>query len=147
MKLTDKQEKFCQVFHATGNKSEAYRQAYNCENMKEASINRKAVEVAENGNVAARMTELRESALKRVNVTVDNIAAMYQQAFKVARDNNQASAMATAATGMAKLYGLDAVTKIQIDKINEDKTEKDAKPLNISFSVEDAKSDIKITNG
>ena len=146
-KLTAKQEKFCQVFHATGNKSEAYRQAYNCENMQETSINRKAVEVHANVNVTARMQELQEASLNRLNITVDTIAKMYGEAFKVAKTNGQASAMASSATGMAKLYGLDAITKIQLDKINEDKTESDSEPLTINFSVAEAKSDVTITNG
>jgi len=34
MKLTIKQEKFCNLYIELGNASEAYRQSYNCEKMK-----------------------------------------------------------------------------------------------------------------
>ncbi|MGL4546014.1 MAG: terminase small subunit, partial [Plesiomonas sp.] len=38
--LTEKQEKFCKALIETGNQSEAYRRAYNTENMKPESVNR-----------------------------------------------------------------------------------------------------------
>lgn len=41
MALTQKQEAFALAYFETGNASEAYRRAYNAENMKPESINRK----------------------------------------------------------------------------------------------------------
>ena len=38
IKLTPKQERFCQVYIETGNASEAYRAAYNAEKMKPESV-------------------------------------------------------------------------------------------------------------
>lgn len=40
--LTPKQEKFCQLYIELGNASEAYRQSYDCQDMKSESINRLA---------------------------------------------------------------------------------------------------------
>ena len=56
--LTPKQEKFCREFIKCGNASEAYRKAYNAENMKPETINRKASELLDNGKITARVQEL-----------------------------------------------------------------------------------------
>lgn len=56
--LTPKQEKFCREFIKCGNASEAYRKAYNAENMKPESINRKASELLDNVKITARVQEL-----------------------------------------------------------------------------------------
>lgn len=58
MELTPKQEKFCQEYIQCGNASEAYRRAYNSENMKSDTINRRAKELMDNGKIKARLQEL-----------------------------------------------------------------------------------------
>ena len=42
MKLSVKQENFCNFYLESGNASEAYRRAYNCLKMKPETINSKA---------------------------------------------------------------------------------------------------------
>lgn len=122
MPLTPKQEKFAQVWHATGNKSEAYRQAYNCENMSAEVIKVKAAEVAVNGNVAVTFAELQKAAQRRNNVTVDTVSQMYLKAWKMAEEIKNPSAMVSAASGMAKLHGLNAPDKQQVDHSSVDGT-------------------------
>ena len=56
--LTPKQENFCREFIKCGNASEAYRKAYNCQNMKPETINVKACELLKNGNITVRVQEL-----------------------------------------------------------------------------------------
>jgi phage terminase small subunit len=56
--LTPKQENFCREFIKCGNASEAYRKAYNCDNMKPETINVKACELLKNGNITVRVQEL-----------------------------------------------------------------------------------------
>ena len=56
--LTLKQENFCREYIKCGNASEAYRKAYNCQNMKPESINRKASELLDNVKITARVQEL-----------------------------------------------------------------------------------------
>lgn len=56
--LTPKQENFCREYIKCGNASEAYRKAYNCQNMKPESINRKASELLDNVKITARVQEL-----------------------------------------------------------------------------------------
>lgn len=70
---TPKQEKFCQKYVELGCGASAYRAAYDAENMKPVTVRRKAAELLENGNVAARVRELQASLLKRHEVTVDRV--------------------------------------------------------------------------
>jgi hypothetical protein len=122
MPLTPKQEKFAQVWHATGNKSEAYRQAYNAKNMTDAAINDEAYRLSVNPEITLRFAELQKSAQKRNNVTVDTVSQMYLKAWKMAEDIKNPSAMVSAASGMAKLHGLNAPDKQHVDHSSTDGT-------------------------
>ena len=119
MVLTPKQEKCAQVWHATGNKSEAYRQAYNAGNMSAEVINVKAVEVAANGNVAVRFAELQKAAKKRNDTTVDTLDAMFKEAWRIGKQNSNPSAMVSATSGLAKLHGLNAPDKQDVNHRGE----------------------------
>ena len=72
-KLTIKQEKFCNRYIESGNASDAYRYAYDCEKMKEETINRKAIEVINNGKVKARLTQLKDELKKKSDITKERI--------------------------------------------------------------------------
>ena len=71
--LTIKQEAFCQAYMRLGDKSAAYREVYSCSKMKPESVNRKAVEVAQNGNVTARIKQLQQDAIDRNKATLDEV--------------------------------------------------------------------------
>lgn len=60
-KLSIKQEKFCNYYLECGNASEAYRRAYSCSNMKDESINRKAIELLNNGKITARVKSFKKN--------------------------------------------------------------------------------------
>ena len=92
----------------TGNASEAYRKSYNALGMTSVSINRKAKEVLDNGKIAARLSTLRERAVKKTLVTVESIAAELDEARALAlsAEVSQPSAAISASMGKAKLYGL-----------------------------------------
>ena len=122
MPLTPKQEKFAQVWHATGNKSEAYRQAYNAENMSDEAIKVEANKVSGNPNVSLTFAELQKAAQKRNNVTVDTVSQMYLEAWHLAKKISNPSAMVSAAGGMAKLHGLNAPDKQHVDHASSDGT-------------------------
>lgn len=70
-KLTVKQENFCNYYIESGNASEAYRRAYSCDKMATDTINRKAVELLENGKITARVAQLQEVLQKRSDITKD----------------------------------------------------------------------------
>lgn len=71
--LTPKQEAFCLKYIELGNASEAYRQAYNAENMKPESVHRKAAELLADGKITARIEALQAEHMKRHNLTVDKV--------------------------------------------------------------------------
>ena len=68
-KLTPKQEAFCLAYLETGNASEAYRQAYNAENMKPATISRNAKALMDNSKIATRLAALNEKAVSDAVMT------------------------------------------------------------------------------
>jgi len=115
MTLTAKQEKFVQAWHATGNKTEAYRQAYGCEGMTEKSINANAHKVSKNTEVLQRFDELKSASQKRNETTVDTLDLMFKEAWKVARKQENASAMVSAGGALAKLHGLNKPDKQQLE--------------------------------
>lgn len=69
--LTIKQEKFCLEYIKDGNASRAYREAYNTENMKPESINRKAKELFDNVKVAARIDEIRKETSSKAILSIE----------------------------------------------------------------------------
>lgn len=76
MKLSVKQENFCNYYIECGNASEAYRRAYSCSNMKDESINRKAIELLNNGKITARVKELQEELKKKSDITKEEVLSM-----------------------------------------------------------------------
>lgn len=76
MKLSVKQEKFCNYYIECGNASEAYRRAYSCSNMKDESINVKAVELLNNGKITVRVKELQEELKRKLDITKEEVLNM-----------------------------------------------------------------------
>ena len=106
IKLTPKQEKFCQVYIETGNASEAYRQAYNASRTKPEVVAVKASQMLANGKVAVRIDALRALHQKRHEITVDDLVKELEEARKLALETDKAAAAVQATMGKAKLLGL-----------------------------------------
>ena len=106
-RLTPKQESFCLAYIETGNASEAYRQAYSASRMKSATVNSKAYELLRNGEITARIDELKANHAKRHEITVDDLIAELEEARQLAIDTSQSGSAVTATMGKAKLLGLD----------------------------------------
>lgn len=120
MALTIKQEKFCMVYIETSNASEAYRQAYNCENMKENSINVNASKLLADAKITLRLEELRKEHAERHNLTINDLIKELDDTKKVALSAMipQCSAAISATMGKAKLLGF-------LDKKDEGKDKED----------------------
>ena len=65
LKLTIKQEAFARAYVETGNASEAYRRAYNAENMKQESIAVRACELLAHSKVSVMVQQLKDQAAAR----------------------------------------------------------------------------------
>lgn len=71
--LTIKQEKFCQAYIRLGDKSAAYREAYNASNMKPESVNNKAYVLFDKVYIRSRIDELRAAVAERNKITLDEL--------------------------------------------------------------------------
>lgn len=76
MKLTAKQEKFCNYYLECGNASEAYRRAYSCSKMKDKQIWEESCKLLTRPNVAQRVEQLRAEMEHRSNFTKDNAVSI-----------------------------------------------------------------------
>lgn len=103
--MTPKQEAFCLAYVETGNASEAYRRAYDADNMKAGTVNKRASELLADGEITGRVDELKAAAVERHNVTVDDIRKMLIDDREFARSVASAAASVSATMGLAKLYG------------------------------------------
>ncbi|EWC39557.1 terminase small subunit [Stutzerimonas stutzeri] len=151
MSLTLKQEAFCSAYLETGNASEAYRRAYNAENMKAGTIAVKASELLANGKVAVRLAEMRQAVAERNQITVDDLLRELEEARVKALscENPQSSAAVSATLGKAKLLGLDRpdlsldleAKRLGIEKLRrelEDPNQGLPEPKQVIIGVEDA---------
>lgn len=105
-KLTIKQDKAAQKYAECGDKSEAYRFAYNTENMKPETINRAAFELFENPKIAARVEELKEKYRKDNEITMEYITRGLKDAIDLATTKEDATNLRGGYVDIAKLHGL-----------------------------------------
>lgn len=84
MALTIKQDKFCCNYVLTGNASEAYRLAYSAENMKQATVHRKATELMQHGLISARIRDLQAAAQASFEITLEGQITRYLQLLNAA---------------------------------------------------------------
>ena len=106
MKLTPKQEAFVKAFMETGNASQAYRTAYDAENMKDSAIHVSASQLLRNPKVALRLEQIRESAQKRHDITIARLTDMLIADRELAREFKAPAAAVSAVLAIGKLHGL-----------------------------------------
>ena len=116
--LTLKQDKAVRKYVECGNMSEAYRYAYNSENMKPETINRKAKFLFDQGKIRARVEMLQAEHRERHNVTVDSLTVELEDARKLAIEIQNPSAAVSATTAKAKLHGL-LIEKRQLESMSK----------------------------
>ena len=72
-KLTPKQEKFCLKFVESGNATEAYKYSYSTKNMKDKTVNNRAYELLQKGEIEGRISKLRKELKERALLTLDDV--------------------------------------------------------------------------
>lgn len=75
MKLTIKQENFCNYYIECGNASEAYRRAYSCGKMSDKTIWEVSSKLLKDNKVATRVKELQDEQKEQSDLTKDRILA------------------------------------------------------------------------
>jgi len=104
--LTPKQAAFCQHYIETGNASEAYRRAYDADNMKAGTIGRKAKDILKHAGIAAEIERLQQRAAHAHDVTVASLIRELEEARQLALKNKQPAAAVNATMGKGKLAGV-----------------------------------------
>lgn len=110
--MTPKQEAFARAYVETGNASEAYRRAYNAENMSPDAIKVNACKLLKSANVALTVAKLKAVHQKRHNITIDRLTRMALKAYKEAQrvsptsGQMQTASMVKASEFLGKLHGL-----------------------------------------
>lgn len=106
--MTPKQEQFARLYVETGNASEAYRQAYNADNMKPETVTNEAYKLLQDPDISAMVDDLKEEARQRHAVTVGDLLQELEQAraAALAAPTPQSSAAVSATMGKAKMLGL-----------------------------------------
>lgn len=131
MGLTIKQENFAREYVKTGNASEAYRQAYDAENMSDKDIGNEAYDLVHHPEVAPYIDKLKEKLSKKYEITVESITKEFEIDRNLARQANQMSAAIKATEHIAKMHGvyvektkqevdLTPTTRIIIENARED---------------------------
>lgn len=117
--LTPKQEAFAQAYIRLSDASAAYRIAYNTENMKPTSVNRKAKECMDNVNIAARISELRKTLADRNLWSREQSVEALKEALSIARDSNNSASMTGAIKELNAMHGYNAPVKIEHKGLSE----------------------------
>ena len=104
--LTQKQENFCLAYIETGNASEAYRRAYDAENMSQAVISNKASLLLARGDIGVRVAELRQPVIEAVRVTLTAHLTRLEELSFGAEQAGQFSAAINAEIARGKASGI-----------------------------------------
>ena len=119
-KLTPKQEKFCQCVASGMNYTDAYREAYNAENMQPATINVKACELLKIGKVSVRLNELKaKTEEKLIYSAVQSFDRLDRIGTEALADKNYSAAL-KAEELKGKLAGLYVDRVAQTDSKGND---------------------------
>jgi phage terminase small subunit len=104
--LTQKQENFCLAYVETGNASEAYRRAYDAENMSQAVISNKASLLLARGDIGVKVAELRQPVIEAVRVTLAAHLTRLEELSFGAEQAGQFSAAINAEIARGKASGI-----------------------------------------
>lgn len=123
MKLTDKQEKFAQCIAKGYTQADAYREAYDCEEMSDNCLYVNACKVMNNDKVSLRVKELKERNLEKnydrdVRYYLEKLEEIRQKAVA----EGQYSAAVSAIKEDAKISGVyveKAEVKNNVEMVSE----------------------------
>ena len=105
-KLTAKQEAFCIAYIETGNASEAYRTAYDAEDMKPETVNRAAKQLMDNCKIATRLEEIQKPIRERAEITLESHLERLKHLSNMAEAAEQYSSAIKAEESRGKASGL-----------------------------------------
>jgi phage terminase small subunit len=110
-KLTPKQEKFASCIADGMSQADAYRAAFDAENMKDSSIHVNASKLMAGAKVAQRVQELRNNLATKALWTREMSVKALVSAYKLAKDVNSATGMTGAIKELNAMHGFNEPTK------------------------------------
>lgn len=123
-KLTAKQQRFIAVYKKTGNASEAYREAYDAENMSREAIAIEACRLLKAPNVALVIQQATDMAAKKLELTIDGIASEIQKIAMIEKPTDD----------FKWAHKIDGITRA-MKFLGMEKVENTAPPQNIQVEV------------
>ena len=114
MTLTPKQERFAQLVASGMTKADAYRHAYNAENMADKTIHEEASRTANDRKVSTRIKALQEAATIDALWSLELSIKTKRQALKIGIDKGDWRAIIQASESLDKLCGLEPARKVDI---------------------------------
>jgi len=106
MALTPKQEIFAQSIVEGMTQSDAYRKAYDAENMSDATIHNEASDLMKNPEVTMRLNALRAPVIAELEITQKGQIARYRHLSMQAEKAGQFAASIRAEDSISKAAGL-----------------------------------------
>lgn len=104
--MTPKQERFCQAIVSGLSQADAYRMAYDAENMKPETVQNKAYLLMRRDEVRVRIEELRKPVVEKLQYGLEQAMNEAAEAFSVAKEKENGGAMVAAVQLRARLNGL-----------------------------------------
>lgn len=114
VKLTAKQEAFCQGIADGLGQADAYRAAYDASDMKDETIYPHASRLMKNDKVAARIAELKAQVEEKQLWTREMSVRGLMEAYKTARDAKQSTGMTQAVRELNAMHGYNEPTKFNV---------------------------------
>jgi phage terminase small subunit len=105
-KLTPKQEAFVSAYLQTGSATAAYRRAYDASKMTSGAIEVEGKRLLKHPLITLRLRAAQERVAAKSEVTAAKILDELREAWALARDKGQPSAMVAASMGRPKVAGL-----------------------------------------
>jgi phage terminase small subunit len=115
IKLTAKQEAFCQGIADGLGQADAYRMAYDADGMKDNTIYSKASVLMSDGKVAARVAELKAQVAEKQLWTREMSVKGLMSAYRIALEAKASSGMTAAVKELNIMHGYNEPTKLAVN--------------------------------
>ena len=114
MALTAKQEAFCQAVADGMNQSDAYRTAYDAKGMAAATVQNSAYKLMQNGEVAARLKELKDALSQRALWTREQSVNELVDIATLSKEAGQFGAATGAIKELNAMHGYNEALKVDL---------------------------------
>jgi phage terminase small subunit len=115
VKLTAKQEAFAQAIADGLGQADAYRFAYDAENMKDDSVYPQASKLMKNPKVATRIGELKAQVADKQLWTREMSVKGLISAYRIALEAKTSTGMTAAVKELNVMHGFNEPTKLSVD--------------------------------